>query len=91
MTTPRPADVPGPNNARNRRNAELRRARRAARKRIAARTRTGCPRPDKAAYDPNDLAENRIQQRALGPGMVTYMCRCGWSHNGHPLNGEAAA
>src|SRR4051794_17948564 len=68
------------------RQRQSRKFRRAARARIAERfAGPGCPRPDKPSYDREDVHERRIQERRLGPGMTMYDCRCGWSHNGHPL------
>lgn len=64
---------------------QRRRRRKKAQRRVAGRKGVGCPRPDKAAYNPDDSFERKLQERALGPGMEMYNCRCGFSHNGHPV------
>ncbi|MFC9436890.1 hypothetical protein [Nocardia sp. NPDC057030] len=73
---------------RRRRREKARRLRKMAKQRVAERKAVGCPRPDKAAYSPNDDFERKLQERALGPGMEMYVCRCGFSHNGHSFQVE---
>lgn len=60
-------------------------ARRMATARVEARTiRSGCARPDKAAYNPDDPHEARLIERRRRPGMELYQCRCQWWHLGNP-------